>query len=168
MEQPAAVVLVERLPAAEGPAGAGAGAGAQACLQLPLAADQRTSLRGHRRSACGRDLVLQLPRASALQPGEWLRSADGSVLVRVEAAAEPVMEVRSRDPLALLQAAYHLGNRHVAMELHVDRLLLLQDSVLADLLRQRGLQVSFHTLPFQPEAGAYAGSESHHSPHHHH
>ncbi|MBM5806624.1 MAG: urease accessory protein UreE [Cyanobacteria bacterium M_surface_10_m2_179] len=162
MEQPAAVVLVERLPAAEGPAGA------QACLNLPLAADQRTSLRGHRRSACGRDLVLQLPRAAALQPGEWLRSADGSVLVRVEAAAEPVMEVRSGDPLALLQAAYHLGNRHVAMELHADRLLLLQDSVLADLLRQRGLQVSLHTLPFQPEAGAYEGSGPQHSHHHHH
>jgi urease accessory protein len=97
-----------------------------------------------------------------------LRSDDGTVLVQVEAAAEPVMEVRSADPLALLQAAYHLGNRHVAMELHVDRLVLLQDSVLADLLRQRGLQVELLQLPFQPEAGAYEGLGHHHGDHGHH
>lgn len=161
MQTERAILLVERLAAAAGPAPA-------ACLLLPLAADQRTSLRGHRRSACGRDLVLQLPRGAALQPGELLRSNDGAVLVQVEAAAEPVMEVRSADPLALLQAAYHLGNRHVAMELHVDRLVLLQDSVLADLLRQRGLQVELLQLPFQPEAGAYEGLGHHHGDHGHH
>ena len=131
-------------------------------LHLPLAADQRTSLRGHRRSRCGRDLLLQLPRGAALQPGELLCSADGGVQVLVEAAAEPVMQVRSSDPLALLQAAYHLGNRHVAMELHADRLVLLQDSVLAQLLQQRGLQVEQRQAPFQPEAGAYEGVAHHH------
>ncbi len=154
MPQQAAIVLVER-QASEPPSAATA-------LELPLAADQRTSLRGHRRSACGRDLLLQLPRGGPLLPGEWLCSANGQVQVRVQAAAEPVMQVRSADPLALLQAAYHLGNRHVAMELHADRLLLLQDSVLADLLRQRGLEVELLELPFQPEAGAYAGSGHHH------
>ena len=88
--------------------------------------------------------------------------------VQVEAAAEPVMQVRSADPLALLQAVYHLGNRHVAMELHADRLVLLQDSVLADLLRQRGLAVELAELPFQPEAGAYEGLGHHHHGHHDH
>ncbi|MEY4359977.1 MAG: urease accessory protein UreE [Cyanobacteriota bacterium] len=161
MPQHAAPLLVERLSPTEALA-------LPAPLRLPLDADQRTSLRGHRRSACGRDLVLQLPRGAALQPGELLRSDDGAVLVQVEAAAEPVMEVRSADPLALLQAAYHLGNRHVAMELHVDRLVLLQDSVLADLLRQRGLQVELLQLPFQPEAGAYEGLGHHHGDHGHH
>ncbi|MBD1194126.1 urease accessory protein UreE [Vulcanococcus sp. Clear-D1] len=160
MPQHAAPLLVERLSPTEALA-------LPAPLRLPLDADQRTSLRGHRRSACGRDLVLQLPRGAALQPGELLRSNDGAVLVQVEAAAEPVMEVRSADPLALLQAAYHLGNRHVAMELHVDRLVLLQDSVLADLLRQRGLQVELLQLPFQPEAGAYEGLGHHHGDHGH-
>jgi urease accessory protein len=161
MPQHAAPLLVDRLSPTEALA-------LPAPLRLPLDADQRTSLRGHRRSACGRDLVLQLPRGAALQPGELLRSDDGAVLVQVEAAAEPVMEVRSADPLALLQAAYHLGNRHVAMELHVDRLVLLQDSVLADLLRQRGLQVELLQLPFQPEAGAYEGLGHHHGDHGHH
>jgi urease accessory protein len=162
MSHAAAIQLVERLsdqaplpPAAT-------------VLQLPLAADQRTSLRGHRRSACGVDLLLQLPRGAALRPGERLASADGRIQVRVEAAPEPVMQVRSADPLALLQAAYHLGNRHVAMELHADRLVLLQDSVLADLLRHRGLAVELAELPFQPEAGAYEGLAHHHHGHHDH
>ena len=157
MQQSGAVTLVERLaPSDQRPL---------PLLQLPLDADQRTSLRGHRRSACGRDLVLQLPRGAALQPGERLLSADGALQVQVLAAPEPVMEVRSADPLALLQAAYHLGNRHVAMELHADRLVLLHDSVLADLLQHRGLQVVSRRAPFAPEAGAYAGTEHH--PHHH-
>ena len=132
-------------------------------LRLPLTADQRSSLRGHRRSSCGRDLVLQLPRGAALEPGDTLVSADGAVQVLVEAAPEPVMRVRSAEPLALLQAAYHLGNRHVAMELHTDHLVLLQDSVLADLLRQRQLQVDCVEAPFLPEAGAYAGLGAGHS-----
>ncbi|WP_363178360.1 urease accessory protein UreE [Vulcanococcus sp.] len=162
MSHAAAIQLVERLSdqAPLPPAGT--------VLQLPLAADQRTSLRGHRRSACGLDLLLQLPRGAALRPGERLATADGQIQVQVEAAAEPVMQVRSADPLALLQAVYHLGNRHVAMELHADRLVLLQDSVLADLLRQRGLAVELAELPFQPEAGAYEGLGHHHHGHHDH
>jgi len=158
-----AVVLVRRLaaPAADAPSAA-------ALLRLPLTADQRASLRGHRRSACGRDLVLQLPRGEALQPGDLLLSADGLLQVRVEAALEPVMRVSSAEPLALLQAAYHLGNRHVAMELHPDQLVLLQDSVLADLLEQRGLQVACEQAPFRPESGAYAGHGHSHSHSHSH
>jgi urease accessory protein len=137
-------------------------------LALALTAQERTSLRGRRRSLCGRDLLLQLPRGAALEPGELLVPvADGAgPLVRVEAAPEPLLQVRSSDPLALLQAAYHLGNRHVAMELHADRLLLLEDSVLADLLRRRGLQVQLVQAPFMPEPGAYAGHAPIHSHHH--
>ncbi|MCT0214561.1 urease accessory protein UreE [Synechococcus sp. CS-1327] len=126
-------------------------------LRLPLSADQRSSLRGHRRSACGRDLLLQLPRGSALLPGEALSDAAQVTVVIVEAAAEPLLLVSSSDPLALLQAAYHLGNRHVAMELRPGQLRILQDPVLEMLLRQRGLSVKPLTAPFLPEAGAYAG-----------
>lgn len=156
----ASLVLVHRLAAGERDGGVEP-------LRLLLTADQRTSLRGHRRSACGRDLVLQLPRGAALQPGEWLSTASGDGLVRVEAAPEALLLVRSPDPLALLQAAYHLGNRHVAMELHPGELRILEDSVLADLLHQRGLAVDFVLAPFEPEAGAYAGGHSHSSGHDH-
>lgn len=154
----ASLVLVHRLAPGERDGERGGGVEP---LRLLLTADQRTSLRGHRVSACGRNLVLQLPRGAALQPGEWLSTASGDGLVRVEAAPETLLLVRSPDPLALLQAAYHLGNRHVAMELHPGELRILEDSVLADLLRQRGLAVDTVQAPFEPEAGAYAGGHSH-------
>ncbi|MCP9836236.1 urease accessory protein UreE [Cyanobium sp. N.Huapi 1H5] len=127
-------------------------------LRLPLQADERTSLRGHRRSACGRDLLLQLPRGAALEPGDRLAPETGGPLVVVVAADEPLMVVRAADPLALLQAAYHLGNRHVAMELHRGELRLGVDIVLEDLLRHRGLTVERMSGPFLPEPGAYEPS----------
>lgn len=127
-------------------------------LQLALTAQERTGLRGRRHTICGQDLLLQLPRGAALQPGELLAPAGlEGPLVRVEAAPEPLLRVSSVDPLGLLQAAYHLGNRHVAIELHADRLLLLDDSVLEDLLRRRGLQVERLVARFTPEPGAYEG-----------
>ena len=113
--------------------------------------------------AAGGIWCCSFPRGAALQPGDQLLSDDGCWQVLVEAAPEQVMQVRSSEPLALLQAAYHLGNRHVAMELHPDRLVLLQDSVLAELLRQRQLQVDCLDAPFQPEAGAYVGVPHAHS-----
>ncbi len=131
-------------------------------LRLPLRADERTSLRGHRRSACGRNLLLQLPRGAALEPGDRLAPEAGGPLVVVVAAAEPLLVLRAADPLALLQAAYHLGNRHVPMELHRDELRLGVDNVLEDLLRQRGLAVEKIMGPFLPEPGAYETSGHHH------
>jgi urease accessory protein len=130
-------------------------------LRLPLGADERTRLRGHRRSVCGRDLVLQLERGQPLQPGEWLSGEPGSPPVRVEAAAELLLVVRATDPLDLLRAAYHLGNRHVALEVRSGELRLLEDSVLADLLEQRGLDLERCQAPFLPEAGAYAAGGGH-------
>jgi len=131
-------------------------AGSEPGLRLPLSADQRSSLRGHRRSACGRDLLLQLPRGAALEPGDRLLPEGGAPPVVVEAAPEPLLLVRSIDPLALLQAAYHLGNRHVPLELREGELRLRLDNVLEDLLLQRGLAVERVEGPFLPEAGAYA------------
>ncbi|MFM7170704.1 MAG: urease accessory protein UreE [Cyanobium sp.] len=132
-------------------------------LRLPLTAEERTRLRGHRRSCCGRDLVLQLPRGAALEPGEWLALEDGVALVRVEPAAEEVLVVRGGNPLELLQAAYHLGNRHVALELRAEELRLLVDPVLEQLLRHRGLEVGRAVEAFLPESGAY-GSAPHAHP----
>ena len=126
-------------------------------LCLPLTAAERMVLRGRRLSACGLPLLLQLPRGAALRPGEWLAMADGLPLVLVQAAPESLLRVTAGEPLELLQAAYHLGNRHVALELHCGELRLLADSVLADLLRHRGLGVEALEAPFQPEAGAYGG-----------
>ncbi|MEI6029979.1 MAG: urease accessory protein UreE [Synechococcaceae cyanobacterium ELA739] len=127
---------------------------------LALRADERTRLRGLRPSRCGQPLLLQLPRGEPLQPGEWLGSDDGPALVRVEAADEALLVVRAADPLELLRAAYHLGNRHVALQVSATELRLLADPVLAEMLRQRGLHLEEQLAPFLPEGGAYA-SEGH-------
>ena len=130
-------------------------------LQLPLTADQRSVLRGRRRTRCGRDVLLQLPRIGVLSPGDHLADASRSTLVEVTAATESLLRVRASSALGLLQAAYHLGNRHVALELHKDELLLLRDSVLEAMLRSRGLDVMHCDQPFLPEGGAY---QEHHHP----
>ena len=130
-------------------------------LQLPLTADERTVLRGRRRTHCGRELLLQLPRDGALQPGDLLLDQSRSLQVEVIAAPERLLRVRAASPLELLQAAYHLGNRHVPLELHEQELLLLEDSVLAVMLTSRGLQVSACEQPFVPDGGAYGDVHSH-------
>ena len=135
--------------------------GVEACMQLPLTAEERTRLRGLRCTACGQSVLLQLPRQGPLQPGESLAAAEGSVLVRVVAASEKLLLVRAPSELALLEAAYHLGNRHVALELRTKQLRLLDDPVLADLLRVRGLALESVMEPFYPEPGAYQGVHSH-------
>jgi len=137
-------------------------------LTMALPADERSRLRGHRRSSCGRDLVLQLRRGAALEPGEWLTTADGAVRVKVEAAPEPLLVVKAKTPVDLLQAAYHLGNRHVALQVGIQELRLLEDPVLADLLRLRGLQVERVVAPFLPEAGAYGNHAGAHGDAHQH
>ncbi len=79
----------------------------------------------------------------------------------MEAASEPLLRVRAGDSLDLLRAAYHLGNRHVALQILPGELRLLEDPVLADLLQRLGLQLERRSEPFLPEAGAYAASHSH-------
>ena len=130
-------------------------------MELPLTADERMVLRGRRRTRCGREVLLQLPRDHALQPGDRLTDAARMVQVQVVAASEPLLRVRAGSPLELLQAAYHLGNRHVALELHEQELFLPDDTVLAAMLRSRGLKVSCCDRAFMPEAGAYDGGHSH-------
>jgi len=122
--------------------------------------------------SAGRALAVFLPRGTIVRGGDVLVAEDGS-FVAVRAAPQPVLVVRHcaqhGSPLDLLRAAYHLGNRHVPLELQPDCLQLEPDHVLADLLRQQHLIVSTALAPFEPEAGAYAsrGHASHGHGHHH-
>jgi len=134
---------------------------AEATHTLPLTAEERTRSRHRFSTADGTEVQLILPRGTQLRDGDLLRATDSDALVRVQARPEPVLTVRTADTDALARAAYHLGNRHVALELGPGYLRLSPDSVLAEMLTQLGLKVVEEVAPFQPEAGAYAG-HSHH------
>jgi urease accessory protein len=125
--------------------------------------DTRQKSRFDAEDSQGRALAVFLPRGAVVRGGDVLLAEDGS-LIQVAATPQPVMVVRCSDhgaPFDLLRAAYHLGNRHVALELQPDRLQLEPDHVLADMLRQMHLSVSEALAPFEPEAGAYAAHAAH-------
>ncbi|WP_157263751.1 urease accessory protein UreE [Azohydromonas aeria] len=122
---------------------------------LELDWDTRQKSRFEATDSQGRSLGVFLPRGSVVRGGDVLVAEDGS-LVLVQAAPQPVLEVRAIEPFALLRAAYHLGNRHVQLELQPDHLKLEPDHVLAQMLRQMGLQVAEAQAAFEPESGAYA------------
>jgi urease accessory protein len=135
---------------------------------LSLTAEDRTRSRHFFPTDEGTGVYLRLQRGTVLQHGDLLASESGDCLVRVVAKAEPVLTVRADHPLHLLRAAYHLGNRHVALEVRETYLRLSPDPVLKAMLEQLGLQVTEEVAPFQPEAGAYHHHSSHQShPSHH-
>ncbi|MCG8368576.1 MAG: urease accessory protein UreE [Pseudanabaenales cyanobacterium] len=131
-------------------------------LILSLTAEERTRSR-HRFSAnTGRPVYLNLPRGTVLRGGDLLQSEEEpTVLVRVAAKPEPVITVSGETPFDLLRAAYHLGNRHVSLEITPDYLRLSPDSVLESMLKQLGLKVKAEVAPFEPEAGAYGHAHPH-------
>jgi urease accessory protein len=102
------------------------------------------------------DIGVFLPRGTILRGGDVL-VCDDAQLVRVVAADEDVMVVRSASLQSLTRAAYHLGNRHVQMEIGVDYLKLDYDGVLADMLKGLDVRVERLQASFEPEAGAYGG-----------
>lgn len=114
----------------------------------------------------GRDAGLMLERGHLLRGGELLADAAGGQVIRVLAAPEAVSTVRCSDPHLLARAAYHLGNRHVPLQIEPGLLRYQHDHVLDDMLRGLGLTVAAEQAPFEPEAGAYQSAP--HSPSHSH
>jgi urease accessory protein len=121
---------------------------------LSLTAEERLRSRFLFQSDEGQEIYLNLPRGTALRDGDWLESDAGEVL-KIHAKPEPVLTVTTPALLHLLQAAYHLGNRHVPLEITDTYLRLSPDPVLKDLLEHRGLEIKAEIVPFQPEPGAY-------------
>ncbi|AUV51999.1 urease accessory protein UreE [Raoultella planticola] len=135
-----------------------------ASLTLPI--DVRVKSRIKVTLNDGREAGLLLPRGLLLRGGDVLSNEDGSEFVQIIAADEGVSVVHCDDPFTLAKACYHLGNRHVPLQIMPGELRYHHDHVLDDMLRQFGLEVTFAQLPFEPEAGAYA-SESHGHSHGH-
>ena len=126
------------------------------CHVLPLSAKERTQLRGKRSTLDGIDVILNLPRGGGrLIPGEILKSKNPPIFVSIEAANEELIRIHSQNRLKLLKAAYHLGNRHVAIELHDKELYLLNDVVMNKMLERLGFEIEILNRPFSPEIGAY-------------
>jgi urease accessory protein len=116
--------------------------------------------------AGGGELAVHLPRGTVLADGDVLETDDGeSVLVR--AADEDLSVAETPDVLLLTRVAYHLGNRHVALQIEPGRVSYLHDHVLDDLARRLGAEVGFRRAPFSPESGAYGHGGTHRHDHDH-
>lgn len=119
----------------------------------------------------GRHIGVFLPRGTLLRGGDVLLTVEGDLL-RVVAAPQSVLCVthcsEHGSPFDLLRAAYHLGNRHVPIELQPDHLKIEPDHVLADMLCQMHLIVTHACDAFEPEAGAYGEHATMGHAHHHH
>lgn len=128
-----------------------------ATLELSFDARQKSRFRG--RLTDGREVGVVLPRGQSLHDGDLLEAEDGSVVV-VRAKPEAVSRVVTSDLLLLSRAAYHLGNRHMAVQILPGELRYHHDYVLDDMLRQLGLEPTLDELPFEPESGAYGSGHS--------
>ncbi len=155
------------------PADSPAVADAAASVAVTLNYDQRRRSRQRLRLDTGEEVALHVPRGTVLRDGDRLRAEDGTI-VAVRAAPEPLSSAETDDPLLLARAAYHLGNRHVPLQIAPGQLRYQHDHVLDELARGLGLEVQAALAPFQPEGGGYghgargaAGHGHDHAPHDH-
>jgi urease accessory protein len=121
---------------------------------LELTYEKRTRSRLRAQTADGLEIGLFLPRGRVLAEGDRLLGNDGSVVV-IHAESETLSRVYCDDALLLSRAAYHMGNRHVPLEIQQGQLRYLRDHVLDNMLRGFGLEVEEIFAPFNPEPGAY-------------
>ena len=130
--------------------------------QLTLPFELRSKSRLRTTISTGEEAGLVLERGTILRGGDLLLAEDGRV-IEIVASPEHVSTVRAVDPWALSRAAYHLGNRHIALQVGSGWLRYLHDHVLDDMVRGLGFEVTIEEAPFEPEAGAY-GAHSHSHP----
>ena len=121
---------------------------------LTLAFELRQKARLKTKSDSGEEVGLMLSRGEILRGGDCLKSDDGEI-AKIIAAPEDVSVVSSDDKLLLMKAAYHLGNRHVALQIEESLLIYQKDHVLDEMIISLGLTVAHEMKPFEPESGAY-------------
>ncbi|MBA3902983.1 MAG: urease accessory protein UreE [Rhodocyclaceae bacterium] len=144
------MILIEQCAASNAEPGA----------RLVLPFDARCKSRLRTRLESGEEVGLFLERGTVLRGGDRLAGNDGRV-VEVVAAPEALMEARSEDRMLLARVAYHLGNRHVPVQVGPNWLRFAADHVLGDMVAGLGLPVTELVAAFEPEAGAYASGHSH-------
>jgi urease accessory protein len=127
-------------------------------LKLPFESRQKSRL--HTKLVSGEEVGLMLPRGEILRGGDLVTASDGRV-IEIISQEEKTLHVEAGSPQALAKVAYHLGNRHVPVQVGEGFLRIAEDHVLEEMVKKLGAKVSHVEAPFEPEAGAYAGGHQH-------
>ena len=107
----------------------------------------------------GKDFLLDLAKTTELRSGDLIELEDGR-FIEVKAASEKLMKATSNEPLLILKAAWHIGNRHLSCEIQMDNLILRFDHVILHMLENLGLTLEVINQPFNPEGGAYGDTRT--------
>ena len=124
-------------------------------LKLTLSSDQRRVFRGKRKSDCNQELQLQLPREGELNDGDILLTNHKKLFVQIIAQKENLLEITAKTNLELIKVAYHLGNRHVDIEVNENILFTKSDYVIEELLNNFDVVYLQVEKKFFPEIGAF-------------
>jgi urease accessory protein len=128
---------------------------------LTLAFELRRRARLRAKLDSGAEVGLMLERGLSLKDGDRLATREGELVVEVRARPELLSTVETTDPHLLARAAYHLGNRHVPLQLEPGRLSYQHDHVLDGLMHELGLHAHSVERAFEPESGGYSGGHRH-------
>ena len=125
-------------------------------LKLTLTSDERKILRGKRLTDCDQEIILQLPREGELNDGDILLTNESNFYVEIIAKTENLIEIRSNSKIELIKTAYHLGNRHVEVEIQEELLLTKSDYIIKNMLLNFKVDVKNTKKKFFPERGAHS------------
>ena len=124
-------------------------------LKITLSSDERRILRGKRITDCNQEVIFQLPRRGKLKDRDILSTNKSNFYVEIIAKKENLIEIRSNSNFELIKTAYHLGNRHLDVEIDKDTLLIKSDYVIEDMLKNFNVEVANTMKKFYPESGAH-------------
>jgi len=125
-------------------------------LKLTLSSDERRILRGKRLTDCDQEIILQLPREGKLNDGDILSTNEFNFYIEIIAKTENLLEIGSNSKIELIRTAYHLGNRHVEVEIEEDILLTKSDYVIENMLKNFNVDILNTQKKFFPERGAHS------------
>ena len=124
-------------------------------LKLTLSSDERRILRGKRLTDCEQEIILQLPRKGKLNDGDILSTNHSNFYVEIIAKPENLIEISSNSKIELIKTAYHLGNRHVEVEIQENILLTKSDYIIENMLKNFNIDFVDTNKKFFPEIGAH-------------
>ena len=125
-------------------------------LKLTLSSDERRILRGKRLTDCEQEIILQLPRNCDLNDGDILLTNEPNIYVEIIAKIENLIEISSDSRIELIKTSYHLGNRHVEVEIQEEILLTKSDYVIENMLKNFNVDIVNTQKKFFPERGAHS------------